>query len=333
MENTIASLLQDSETGKMDRRQLIQGLALTATTAFCASATATAVSAPAAGKGFRAVAYNHISYNVADVARIRDFYVDLYGMKVAWDDGKQCSLECGNPPDALYLRKLKQPGDRANVDHLAFSIANFNKDAVEAELKRRGLDVKDDGPKAWSTKDPDGLTIQICAIRGVFPGAAAPRAKESDGTKNLKAIPGPNNKSFKAIAVSHLALHVPDIPKSRDFYSDLLGMKAIYYKPEEPNSECFLRFGNDAFYLRKSDRPDHRPYVNHFAFMVANYNQDAVEAELKRRGLDPKPDSKLAWTIHDPEGMRIEVCGKGLPEHIANDCHGANPTCPGGPRG
>lgn len=315
---------------RMDRRRFIQGLALTGTTALAGIPVPRVARA---GGGFKAVSYNHISYNVADVARIRDFYVDLYGLKVVWDDGKQSALECGDPPDALYLRKVKQPGDKANVDHVAFSVANFDKSAAEAELKRRGLEPKDDGPFAWSIKDPDGITVQICAVKGVFPGAAAPGAKESDGTQNLQAIPGPTSRSFKAIAVSHLALHVPDIARSRDFYSDLLGMKVIYYKPDEPYSECFLRFGKDTFYLRKSSRPDGEPFFDHFAFMVANYDQDAVEAELKRRGLDPKPDSKLAWTIHDPEGMRIEVCGEGLPEHIANDCHGGNPTCPGGPRG
>jgi catechol 2,3-dioxygenase-like lactoylglutathione lyase family enzyme len=330
MDHRIARLLHDSGHEKINRRQLIQGLALTATGAWAAMAGSKTA---AASQGFKAVSFNHISYNVADVAKIRDFYVDLYGLKTVWDDGKQSALECGDPPDALYLRKLKQPGDKANVDHLAFSIADFSKDAVGAELTRRGLAPKDDGPFAWSVKDPDGFTIQICAVKGVFPGAAAPGAKESDGTQNLQAIPGPTGKSFKAIAVSHLALHVPDIAKSRDFYSDLLGMKVIYYKPDEPYSECFLRFGNDTFYLRKSTHTDNKPYVNHFAFMVDNYDQDKVEAELKRRGFDPKPDSKLAWTIQDPEGMRIEVCGKGLPEHIANDCHGGNPTCPGGPRG
>ncbi len=60
---------------------------------------------------------------------------------------------------------------------------------------------------------------------------------------------------------------------------------------------------------------------------------EALLTELKRRGLEPKPDSKLAWTIADPDGIRIEVAGWGLPEHIANDCHGANTNCPGGAKG
>jgi len=41
---------------------------------------------------------------VADYAKVRDFYIDLFGMKCVWDDGKQCSLEFGDPPNAIYLR-------------------------------------------------------------------------------------------------------------------------------------------------------------------------------------------------------------------------------------
>ena len=312
----------------MDRRRFIQGIAFTGTLAGINRARIARAAA-----GFRAVSFNHISYNVSDVARIRDFYVDLYGLKVVWDDGKQCALECGDPPDGLYLRKLKDSREKAYVDHLAFSVADFDKKAAGAELKRRGLEPKDDGAFAWSIDDPDGFRLQICAVKGVFPGANAPGAKESDGTQNLQAIPGPNSKSFRAIAVSHLVLHVSDVAKSRDFYSDLLGMKAFFYKPDDPYAECFLKFGKDTLYLRPSKRPDHKPYVDHFAFTVANYDQQSVEAELKRRGFDPKPDTRLAWTIHDPDGMRLEVGGEGLPEHVANDCHGGNRTCPGGPQG
>jgi hypothetical protein len=73
--------------------------------------------------------------------------------------------------------------------------------------------------------------------------------------------------------------------------------------------------------------------VDHFAFEVENYDQDRVEAELKRRGHNPLPDSKLGWTIQDSEGMRIEIAGKGLPEYIGKYCKGRNVDCPGGPRG
>jgi catechol 2,3-dioxygenase-like lactoylglutathione lyase family enzyme len=305
----IAKLLRDIEEGKMDRRQLIQGLALTAMGALATSAAPKA----AGDKGFKAIAYNHLSYDVADVARSRDFYLDLFGLKPAWDDGVQSKLAFGDPsaPDSLYIRKVK-PGQQPNVDHIAYSVHNFEKDAAGSELMRRGLNPKDDGPVAWIVKDPDGFATQIGRKTGGFPGGALKGAKKEAGLENLKKIPEPSGKGFKGIGAV-VALHVADIGRSRDFYSDLLGMKVIYYNPEGPNSECFLRFGsNDGLYLRKSQRPDNKPSLDHFAIVIANYNQDAVEAELRRRGLDPQPDSKSAWIIHDPDGMRVAVAGKGL---------------------
>lgn len=255
MKQNIAGLCTAVESGRIGRRKLMGALGLTATAAFAASVSPEALAlaggdaqtALIGGSVFKAVAFNHINYQVPDYAKVRDFYVNLFGMKVVWDDGKQCSVECGDPPNAIYIRPLTRPLDRpagtgananwdaqmgaGNVDHFAFSIENFQLDSVGAELTRRGLDPKPDGAYAWSIKDPSGITLQICATHGVFPGAASPTAKESDGTKNLSAIPGPDGKGFKAYAVSHLVLNVPDVDKSRDFYTGLLGMKVIYYKP------------------------------------------------------------------------------------------------------
>src|SRR5579871_2265755 len=234
---------------RIDRRELMKALGLGAAAALAASASpevaacaGAAQAGMAGGMALKAVCYNHINYQVTDYAKVRDFYVSVLGMKDVWDDGKQCSVECGNPPNAIYIRPLTKPLDRpagnwseqmgqGNVDHFAFSIENFELEPVRAELARRGLEPKPDGAYAWSIKDPNGTTIQICAIKGVFPGAAAPTAKESDGTKNLSSIPGPDSKSFKAYAVSHLVYNVPDVERTRDFYMNLLGMKLVYYKP------------------------------------------------------------------------------------------------------
>ena len=362
MEQNFARLRETFEGGTIGRRELMRGLGLTATAAFAASVLPEAIALAGGGAElgfagesvFKAVAFNHINYQVPDYAKVRDFYVNVYGMKVVWDDGKQCSVECGDPPNAIYIRPLTRPLDRpagtgasANwdaqmgtgvVDHFALSIENFQLDSVGAELMRRGLDPKPDGAYAWSIKDPSGITLQICATHGVFPGAASPTAKESDGTKNLSAIPGPDGKGFKAYAVSHLVVNVPDVDKSRDFYTGLLGMKVIYYKPggvfgvdSLGGPVCFLKFGENSLYLRKSQHPENKPYVAHFAMAVENFNQAAVKAELERRGYKPQPDSKFGWSIQDPAGMRTEVAGKGLPEHVAADCNGGNVNCPGGP--
>jgi len=186
MENIIAKLLQDFEQGKMNRRQLIQSLAMTAAIAGGAGAV---VAAEGEKKAFKAVAVNHISYQVADYARTRDFYADLFSMHVSHDEGKgQCYLSFGDT--FLLARTPSQRAGRGGkegdapprevrkpplIDHMAYTIDTWNKDEVEAELQRRGMKKKDpavrgplgpneyrpDTEDSFHILDPDGFDVQI----------------------------------------------------------------------------------------------------------------------------------------------------------------------------
>jgi len=151
MEQIIDRLVSDFERGKLSRRQLIQSLAVAAAAAAPASA---ADPAP-----FKAVTVNHISYQVADYAKTRDFYAGLLGMQVSHDDGRQCYLSFGNT--FLLPRNIRQGRTAPQVDHIAYTIETWNKDAVEAELKKRGLPVRPDTENSFHTKDPDGFDLQI----------------------------------------------------------------------------------------------------------------------------------------------------------------------------
>jgi len=160
MEHLIGKLLQDFDQGKMTRRQLIQSLALVTAAPLAASA---ATAAASDSRVIQAVDLNHISYQVADYAKTRDFYADLFGMKVANDDAKrkQCRLLVGE--SIIVVRT--QPSNTPRVDHICFTLANWDTDknvraAVETELKHRGLEVKE-GNRSLVIKDPDGLGVQI----------------------------------------------------------------------------------------------------------------------------------------------------------------------------
>lgn len=156
MEQMIAKLLQDFEQGKMNRRQLIQSLAVTASAAAAVTVTEPA---QAAGTELKAVGYNHVSYSVADYAKSRDFYAGLLGMKVTEDDGKQCRLEFG----ATILIVRSRPPIKG-VDHIAYTLSNWDKDkdAIEAEVKRRGLTITNGSAKtSIQVKDPDGMGVQF----------------------------------------------------------------------------------------------------------------------------------------------------------------------------
>ena len=164
MEHIIAKLLQDFERGHMTRRQLIQSLAMAAT----AAGASAAPTAAADGKGFKAVAVNHISFQVADYGRTRDFYADLLGMKVLKDTGRQCNLAFGDHGTWLLPRNAREGMTPPKVDHIAYTIENWDKDAVEAELKRRGLSPRVDTDNSFHVKDPDGFDVQISG-KGMTP--------------------------------------------------------------------------------------------------------------------------------------------------------------------
>ena len=154
MEQVIAKLLQEFEQGRLSRRQLIQTLTI--------AASAAAGAAPASGaedKGFQAITVNHISYQVADYAKTRDFYAGLLGMKVSHDNGRQCYLSFGDT--FLLPRNARQDVTAPRVDHVAYTIETWDKTAVEAELKRRGLAPRPDTEDSFHVKDPDGFDLQI----------------------------------------------------------------------------------------------------------------------------------------------------------------------------
>jgi catechol 2,3-dioxygenase-like lactoylglutathione lyase family enzyme len=175
----------------------------------------------------------------------------------------------------------------------------------------------------------------------MFPGAAGPcrvavsaqcRAGWEAGEKNLGSVPKPGGRGFTGTAYSLVTLTVSNLEVERDFYRSLLGMRVIYDQADGPDAQCLLKFGQNTLQLRKSTNVV-KPSCDRFGITVENFNRDAVEAELKRRGLRPVPNSRLSWTISDPDGYTIDVSGAGFSEHLANDCHGASATCPGGPTG
>jgi len=159
MEHIINRLLEDFERGKMTRRQLVKSLALTATAASAAGAAPLA--AADGGKGFTAVAVNHISYQVKDYAKTRDWYVDLLGMKVSGDNGRQCNLSFGDHGTWLLPRNAREGVASPHVDHIAYTIQTWDQNAVKAELERRDLQPRVDTENSFHVKDPDGFDVQI----------------------------------------------------------------------------------------------------------------------------------------------------------------------------
>jgi len=196
MENVIAMLLQDYEQGKMSRRGLIKTLAFAAT---AASAASLKPAAAAEGNVIKAVHLNHVSYTVPDYAKTRDWYADLFGMKVMDENHKnRAVLAVGD--SQLDIRTGEAP---AHVDHICFTLADWEKvrgcpesgacefvkpedwtpewvkkiqnrftiadwqnikGGAGEELKRRDVKFKSANQVSFHILDPDGFEVQIGGV-------------------------------------------------------------------------------------------------------------------------------------------------------------------------
>jgi catechol 2,3-dioxygenase-like lactoylglutathione lyase family enzyme len=162
MEYLIGKLLRDFEKGMMTRRQLIQSLSLAATAASALSVAPAAAAAAADGKVAQAASLNHLGYQVADYAKSRDWYADLFGMKVVVDDGQKAMLAVG---ETLLVFHTRKSATTPVINHICFTLANWDDDKsvrerVQAEIKRRGQDPRP-SEHSLHVNDPDGFTLQL----------------------------------------------------------------------------------------------------------------------------------------------------------------------------
>lgn len=197
MEHVIANLLTDFEKGKMTRRQLIQSLAMIASSPAVAGAAqgsapkASTIPAPKDPAPWKTVHLDHISYAVSDYRRSTAFYRDLMGWEIKNDEGqRQCTLAIGDIGE-IIIRNGRQPdpasgagaaaaapgggGQRGNaqsrppltgvINHISWGIQPWDTDKVKAELERRGLNPRPDMVgndfKSFHVYDPDGWDLQI----------------------------------------------------------------------------------------------------------------------------------------------------------------------------
>lgn len=166
METVFTKLVDQFIGGRLSRRDLIESLAAVAVVGGAATQASTA--AAASRRPIKAVGVNHISYQVKDYAKARDFYAAHFGMTVSHDNGRQAFMNFGDT--FLILRPAAAGAPAPFVDHIAYTIADYGDDVANfkadnesmgAELAARGLNPEVDTDLSWTVKDPDGYTAQV----------------------------------------------------------------------------------------------------------------------------------------------------------------------------
>jgi catechol 2,3-dioxygenase-like lactoylglutathione lyase family enzyme len=146
MERFIADLVKDFDSGKVDRRQFCQTVALAAVV-YGAGDAANAQ----ASRGFKVLGVNHISYRCPDYIKARDWYSSVLGMQVApgRETEKLANLMFGPDPGKggsyIVARNTvaadNKPPSPVVIDHVCYSISNWNTTQVRGALEAKGVKV------------------------------------------------------------------------------------------------------------------------------------------------------------------------------------------------
>jgi catechol 2,3-dioxygenase-like lactoylglutathione lyase family enzyme len=324
MDDMPAKLSNDCDRGTTSRRELLRALGVAAAGApFAASAfgqgrcrdgygtrgcplteeVATAPIKPVfAPTGWKTVALDHITFQMADYRKEAAFYIALMGWKLRGDDGKQAVLDISDWGSAIFKEAPEQ--QRAIVENFGFVIEPWNARTVEAELRKRGLTpvVENDGKgfESFHVKDPDGWDLQIGNGNGLAKARkTAPTAKPS--------APAPFEPTgWKTVWLDHLSFGVTNYKESVSFYSNLLGWKETYDEGSQHElmigeiGDALIRGGNpnDPSFGRGGVAPARRARIDHISFGISPWDTDGVKADLEKRGLRAQIDTSTRDDIH-----------------------------------
>ena len=183
MEGFVATKLDEFDRGKISRRRLIEALTLAATTAYATDAA----KAQAAGPALKVALVNHISYSCPNFRQAGDWYSKVFNLDQAGLKDTEVTLPFGKMGEQPYgvtakdvpltfiiarandrpvnPRNAGRPRPEAVIDHIGYTVADFNRDRAKAELIAMGVkNVREAGMHSLHMDDPFGFDVQISGL-------------------------------------------------------------------------------------------------------------------------------------------------------------------------
>jgi len=113
---------------------------------------------------------------------------------------------------------------------------------------------------------------------------------------------------IEASGIDHIVLHVSDVQRSKQFYTELLGMTPY----RENDRQVFLHAGAQGVALFKKTDGSPVPAggdMNHLALKVAGGTYDSLKSELEAHGVSVsgRPGDDRCIYFQDPDGHRLQL--------------------------
>ena len=106
--------------------------------------------------------------------------------------------------------------------------------------------------------------------------------------------------TFQATELNHIALRVPDIARSRDFYIKHLGLTVS----RQGDDNCFLTCGNNFVALFRGEEPG----LAHYCYSVKDFDVDVAEERLRAEGFESsirREGNRIYFD--DPDGLQVQL--------------------------
>src|SRR6204780_549240 len=114
---------------------------------------------------------------------------------------------------------------------------------------------------------------------------------------------------WKTVALDHISFQVPDYRKEAAFYIALMGWKLR----SDDGKQAILDIGDWGSAIFKAAPPEQTSVlVDGFGFAIEPWNARTVEAELRKRNLNPVADNNgkgfESFHVKDPDGFDVQIC-------------------------
>jgi catechol 2,3-dioxygenase-like lactoylglutathione lyase family enzyme len=280
---------------------------------------------------------NHVHLTVSNLQRSLDFYQKVFDLPLAGMQGVEADwqkpvvpmLAIGDGPQFIsFSEGTGKSAGRDRINHFGFGMDRFDARRVVGMLAAHGLksDLRmraDSTPAVAELKfnDPEGIIVQIqdrtyCGGSG----ALGSRCRNRPAQRTAGAAPIPVR------TLNHMTLAVSDVPRARDFYERVLGMRLRFAQGTEADWSKkvipIIGFANGPQFLAFSGSRD-GSRIDHFCFGMDGFNAGKVVDMLAAHGLkatvrkraDTTPPTEELMTT-DPDGIKIQIqdstyCGGG----------------------
>lgn len=116
------------------------------------------------------------------------------------------------------------------------------------------------------------------------------------------AAEGASGSTLQSVGLNHVALRVPDVARSREFYQQHLGLEVL--RSGDRNS--FLSCGGNQFLgLFRSSQAG----LDHYCYTVEGFDAGTTVAKLDKVGLKPERHEDRVY-FDDPDGITVQITGE-----------------------